>query len=144
MGLVLQPGSTVFFDTAPFIYYFEDHPVYAGRVNNLLEAVYKNKAQLVTSIITYIEIITKPYQESEAGLVSKYRNFFTNSEYVSMYPVNLSVAEDTAFFRVKYKMRTPDAIQCAVARGCGADYVISNDVSWKRIRELSVYILDEL
>ena len=28
MGIVLQTGNIVFLDTAPFVYFFEQHPIF--------------------------------------------------------------------------------------------------------------------
>ena len=52
MELKLGPNSSVFFDTAPFIYYFEDHPTYGQIIDKLLLAIYENDSTFVTSYIT--------------------------------------------------------------------------------------------
>ena len=60
MDLNFNSNSTIFFDTAPFIYYFEDHPDYGKIVDQLLVSIYENNSSFVTSYITYLELITKP------------------------------------------------------------------------------------
>ena len=62
MELDLNSNSTIFFDTAPFIYYFEDNPDYGLLIDQLLSSIYKNNSSFITSYITYIELITKPKQ----------------------------------------------------------------------------------
>ncbi len=99
---------------------------------------------LITSIVTYIEVLTHPEKTGAKKLAAKYRDSLTNSELVSIYPLNLQVADMTVNFRVKYGLKTPDAIQLATAVVCGADYIITNDREWKRVRDVRTVILSEL
>ena len=92
MELNLNSNSTIFFDTAPFIYYFEDNPDYGQLIDQLLSSIYKNNSSFVTSYITYIELITKPKQLGRNDIVAKYRDYFTNSDNLSIYPLNLMVS----------------------------------------------------
>lgn len=144
MDLKLDSSSVVFFDTAPFIYYFEDHPAYGQKVDYLIELIYRRDCSFVTSFITYLELITKPKQLKREDLVAKYRDFFTNSESLSLYPFNLMVSEKAADIRVLYGFKTPDAIQIATALICGVDLIITNDTEWKKIHEIRVLTLNDL
>ncbi|MBT3275566.1 MAG: PIN domain-containing protein [Spirochaetales bacterium] len=144
MELNLNSNSTIFFDTAPFIYYFEDNRDYVRLIDQLLSSIFENNSSFVTSYITYIELITKPKQLGRNDIVAKYRDYFTNSDNLSIYPLNLMVSEKVAEIKANYNFKTPDAIQIATAIICGADYIITNDKSWKKITEASVLILSEL
>ena len=86
-------------------------------------------------------VITYPIKVGNIKLAAKYRDYFTNSANLTLYPVNLLVAEKTAFYRAEYNLKTPDAIQLAVAEICGADYVITNDEKWEKVAELNVILV---
>jgi len=144
MDLNLNSNSIIFFDTAPFIYYFEDHPDYGQIIDQLLFSINENGSSFVTSYITFIELITKPKKLGREDLVAKYREFFTNSDSLSLYPLNLIVSEKTADIRANYGFKTPDAIQIATALICGADLIITNDKEWKKFKEIPVKILSDL
>jgi len=144
MELILNSNSTIFFDTAPFIYYFEDNPDYGQLIDQLLSSIYENNSSFVSSYITYIELITKPKQLGRDDIVAKYRDYFTNSENLSIYPLNLMVSEKVAEIRAHYNFKTPDAIQIATAIISGADYIVTNDKAWKEITEIPVLILKDL
>jgi predicted nucleic acid-binding protein len=58
--------------------------------------------------------------------------------------VDTEVCEKAVHFRAAYGFKTPDAIQLAVAQVAGADVVITNDRTWKAVKELHVVMLDEL
>lgn len=144
MDLKLNSNSTVFLDTAPFICYFEDHPDYGEIIDQLLSSIYEKNSSFITSYITYIELITKPKQLGREDLLAKYREFFTNSDNLSLYPLNLIVSEKTADIRANYGFKTPDAIKLATAFICGADLIITNDKELKKYKEISVHVLADL
>ena len=77
-------------------------------------------------------------------IAAKYRDFFTNSENISVYPANIFIAENAALFRAEYNLKTPDAIQLATAKNCGVDYIITNDKEWKKISNMEIILLDEI
>jgi predicted nucleic acid-binding protein len=144
MGLKLDPSDRIFMDTAPFIYFFEEHPVYIEKLSNLFDSVYALGVPVITSVVTYIEVLTYPEKTGAKSLAAKYRDSLTNSELVSIYPLNLQVADMAVTFRAKYGLKTPDAVQIATAAVCGADYVITNDREWKKIKDVRVVLLPEL
>jgi predicted nucleic acid-binding protein len=144
MGLTLSHGQTVFLDTAPLIYLFEAHETYGERMLRLLDDLTRFEAQVVTSMITYIEVLTAPERAGNSRLASKYRAFLTNSEQASIYPLNVSACEAAIRFRVKYGLRTPDAIQLGMAELCGADFVVTNDQAWRNVNELKIVLVSDL
>ncbi len=144
MGIKLKPRQTVFVDTAPLIYFFEDHKVFAPLVARFLDEAFANDVHLVTSLITYIELLTLPQRYGDERLSAKYREYLTNSEHLSLYPLNVLVADAAVGFRVTYHLKTPDAIQLATAKVCGADMVLTNDRDWRAVKELSIAVLADL
>lgn len=47
-------------DTAPIIYYIEDIDPYASILNTLFEDIARGANVAVTSVVTLIEVLTKP------------------------------------------------------------------------------------
>lgn len=144
MALKLTANTVLFLDTAPFIYFFEQNPQFHPPVAALLDAVYASGAQMVTSMITYIEIATHPARRGDTRLAAKYREFLTNSENLTLHPMNLAVADAAIRYRAAHGLRTPDALQLAVAEVCGADYIITNDEAWKKVPNANVVLVREL
>lgn len=144
MAVNTNSFDMIFIDTAPFIYFFEDHEIYADVMERLFLDFESRNAQLVTSLITYTEIITKPLKHGKSRLMEKYRAYFTGSRNISLLPFSIQCAEETARIRCAYNLKTPDAIQIASAITCGADCILTNDASWKRITEIPVFCMDDL
>lgn len=68
----------------------------------------------------------------------------THSENISLFPLDISIADTAVQLRAKYNFKTPDAIQLATAIRCGADYVITNDKEWQKVGNLNILLLEDL
>lgn len=131
-------------DTAPLIYLIEEHSDYSGPVRRFLDECATLEVGMVTSMITYIEVLTHPEKMGRHDLVARYRHFLTNSERLTLYPLSLQVADACMRLRAKYGFRTPDAIQLAVATVCGASCFLTNDSQLKRCEEIAVILVSDL
>ena len=134
MGLTLRKNMSIFLDTAPLIYFWEQHERYFPALAALFDGVYANDILCCVSLVTYIEIVTLPLKKGDRKLVSKYRNYLTNAANFQLAALDLTIADKTAWFRSEYNLRTPDAIQLATADACGVDYILTNDKAWGKIR----------
>ena len=144
MGLDLKSSDILFLDTAPFIYFFERHPDYFPALEMLFDRLYETDAQAITSIITYIELTTLPVRRGKAQLARKYRDFLTNSENISLFPLDLSIADQAVELRAQHHFKTADAIQLGTAIACGADYIITNYRGWQRFKEIRIVMIADL
>mgnify|MGYP000582637156 CR=1 FL=1 len=111
MGLDLKTGDIVFLDTAPFIYFFEQHPHHFPALKRFFDRLYAADAQAITSVMTYIELTTHPARKGKANLVRKYRDFLSNSENISIFPLDMDIADHVVAIRARHQFKTPDAIQ---------------------------------
>ncbi len=144
MDVSFQSGQKVFIDTAPLIYWFEEHPAYTDIMAGFFDNITKKRIPLITSMITYIEVITQPARLGADDLADKYRDYFLNSEQLNIYPLDMLVADAAVSMRAAYSLRTPDAIQLATAQVCGCNYILSNDRKWRRIKNIRIVLVDEL
>jgi predicted nucleic acid-binding protein len=144
MGLELESGDIIFLDTAPFIYFFEQHPGYFPALEMFFNQLYATGTQAITSIITYIELTTQPTRRGKKQLVRKYRDYLSNSENISLFPLDMNIADHAVELRSRYRLKTPDAIQIGTAFACGADYIMTNDKTWQRFEEVKVILVGDL
>ena len=144
MGLDLKTGDIIFLDTAPFIYFFERNPHYFPAMEMLFDRLYETDAQAITSIITYIELTTLPARQGKKQLVRKCRDYLSNSENISIFSLDMDIADHAVELRAHHHLKTPDAIQLGTAVACGADYIITNDRDWRRIEEIKVVMVGDL
>ena len=139
----LRNVSIVALDTAPLIYYMEEHPQYLPLVEPVIDAIDAGTITAYTSTVTLLEVLTKPLQEGDQALAGEYREILTSSR-LHLISVTPEVAEEAAKLRAKYRLRAPDAIQIATAILNHADLLISNEPRWKRVKEVKLVVLDDL
>lgn len=144
MGLNIQKDEVIFIDTAPLIYYMENHPVHGEKLDFFIQLVEEGFQQWVTSFITCVEVLTRPRRDKNWALERKYLEFISKDFLFRVVQTTPEIMMQSVHFRAEYGFKTPDAIQLATAQVCEADVVITNDRAWKKVKELHVVTLDEL
>ena len=90
-------------DTAPFIYLFEGQGARYERAVGLFGQI--ASADVVTSIITPIEILTYCVREQEAALEARYVEFFHETPHLEVHPVDWEIG------------RQASSVQCWIDKG---------------------------
>ena len=108
-------GKTVGLDTAPLVYYIEEHPLSGPRLDPFFEAVAAGRIRVVTSTVTLLEVLVLPLRRKDDAVASKYNDILLSSEHVATVPVTPLIAQSAAELRAASKLKTPDAIQLATA-----------------------------
>ena len=137
-------GQLIGLDTAPLIYFIEQHPTFHPLVRPFFQALSAEKLLVVTSTITLIEVLVQPLKNGRVQLVQAYREILTNIENLNIQATSVEIAEQAAKLRAKYNVRTPDAIQLATAIETGATFFLTNDKRLQRIVELDVLLPTDL
>jgi len=140
----IPEGVVVGLDTAPLIYYFEDHPDYEPIVAPLFEARLEHGKNLgTTSVVSLIETLVQPLKNGLHALAITYRDFLTGDPYLDLRAITAPLAERAADFRARYGLRLADACQLAAALEAKATVFLTNDTKFRRVTELTVLILDD-
>jgi predicted nucleic acid-binding protein len=137
-------GKLVAFDSAPLIYYVEEHPDYVVVADELFDAIDRGLAHGTTSVLTLLEVLVVPVREGQHDLADQYRQLLMTAEGVALHVIDEDVCERAAQLRAKYGwLRTPDALQVATAIEHGAEVIVTNDDRWRRLTEIEVVILKD-
>jgi predicted nucleic acid-binding protein len=137
-------GSVVGFDTMPLIYYIEENPNYLKMIDPFFEAVERGEFEVVTSIITLLEVLVHPIRDGNAELAQRYRDLLFETEGLSTVEIDQAIAEEAARLRASYNIRTPDAIQMATAVFEGASFFLTNDIHLPSLPNLKTLVLEDL
>jgi len=146
MGIIedITTHQRIMCDKAPIIYFIEDHSIYGRVSEELFRFVSINSdVHLFSSVITLTEVLTQPLRKSRFDIAEIYRDFLLNSVNFNLYPVDAIIAEKSAEIRARYSIKTPDAIQIAVAVENNASLFITNDAVLKKIDEIEVFVLSD-
>jgi len=116
-------------DTAPLIYLVERHATFGPLVRALIERAESGALELITSTLTLTEVLSLPLEQNAETTVSAYRSILLQSPYLHLRPIDVEVAERAAYLRALYRLKTPDALQIAIACQGGCDSATSSQRS---------------
>jgi predicted nucleic acid-binding protein len=139
---LLQTVSSIYVDTAPFIYFIEDTPEFSSTVTHLFSRL--GTFSIYTSTLTLTETLTKPLKTGDTYLVQNYRNLLKHTKNIYLLSVNSTIAEYTAEIRAEYRLKTPDALHIATALYANCPIFLTNDIELKRVQQLDVIMVTDL
>jgi len=113
-------GATVGLDTAPLIYFIEEHPKYLPRLQPFFEAADRGQFRIVTSFVTLLEVLVHPLRSGREDLAREYRDILLRSANLTAIPLGEQIAEEAARLRAAQNLQTPDAVQLATAKSAAA------------------------
>ncbi|MGA8492579.1 MAG: PIN domain-containing protein [Terriglobales bacterium] len=118
--------SRIYWDTMLFIYWLEDHPVYASRVGAIRSRMQERHDQLITSTFTFGEILAGSYRRGATDRVIETRNLLLSvvSEAI---PFTLEAADHYARIRGTLGIRPADGVHLACAASANTDLFLTND-----------------
>lgn len=135
----IPPGAFLTIDTAPVIYYLEDHPLHAERFAPVFEAIAARRVQAVISSVTLAEVLSGPLTSGKEVLAAQYREVLCRSAGWQMHPVDEEIAVTAARVRVRHKLRLPDAIQIATAIVTRSYALVTHDRQLSKVSDVRVW-----
>ena len=118
--------SRIYWDTILFIYWLEDHPEHAPRVQHIQKRMGERKDTLCTSVFTVGEVLTGVYKQGTPEIASGIRDFFRPPQ-VELLPFTAATADRYAQIRSAHRVSPADAIHLATAAEAGVDLFLTND-----------------
>lgn len=140
----LEGVRRLFLDTAPVIYFVEQHPQYFVAVREVFELLQNNLLMGVASPITLAESLVRPYSLGQTQLQQDFIELITENNNIEFVLIDKqNVILEAAQIRARYNIQLPDAFQIAVALAAKCDLFLTNDAILKRITELRVLVLED-
>lgn len=139
----LEKIGVLFLDTAPVIYFVEQNPEFASKVQEVFERLDDGKLTAVVSPITLAECLVLPYKQKKSDIAQIFTELLANNEGVLFYPIDEAIADKAANLRARYNLTLTDAFQLAIAIHAECDAFLTNDVDLKRVKEIPILVLSE-
>ena len=140
----LHRHSKIGIDTNILVFEVEENPKYVRLVDPIFLWLLKSGSHAVTSTITMLEVLVRPYRRLDMERVADYYALLSTYPNLEWIAPTLEIAGRAARLRAEHNLGTPDAIQAATALTAEASGLISNDITFRRLHELDVLILDDL
>lgn len=140
---LIDQASRIFLDTAPIIYFVENHPHYRDIVQTIIKSVDDQSILLITSPITLAECLVIPLRNANTVLHDAFYQtivFGNNTHFVMLDESHARLASQ---LRATYNLTLTDAFQIAVAILAQCDFFVTNDKKLQRVSEISVLVLDD-
>jgi predicted nucleic acid-binding protein len=144
IAAALHQVNRLCFDSAPLIYAAEERAAYVERMRLIFRLIRSQSIQVFSASITLTEVLTKPLKEGDTKTITAYQQMMTKSRQFKLISITPAVAEQAAELRARHNLKTPDALQIAVAVSQQCDALLTNDLGLKRVTEVQVLVLDEL
>jgi predicted nucleic acid-binding protein len=109
-----------------FIYWLEEHPVFAKRVDEIHHRMEERQDQLITGAFTVGEVLAGPYRKAATQRLDDVRRQLRNVV-ADIIPFTIETADRYARIRGTLRVSPADAIHLASAAQAGTDLFLTND-----------------
>jgi len=134
----------LFFDTAPFIYWLENHPEFYPKVVGLVTEALEHDTQFITSVLSFSEFCVKPHEQERFDLIDDFKKLVEDLN-CPMLAITLEIATKAYQLRAKYTaLKGIDSLQVAAAIQSGCQKFITNDKRLKQVAEIEIVVIAEL
>jgi len=142
--LTAPTGAPAYLDVNSFIYTVERIDPHRTALDPFWRDVRTYGARVVTSKLSWLEVLTGPLKAGDVVLETTYRAVLDTSPDVRMLPISRAVLERAARPRAGTGLKTPDAIHAATALAGGRALFVTNDAAFRRVPGLNVIVLRDL
>jgi predicted nucleic acid-binding protein len=125
--------SRVYWDSMLFIYWLENNPAYAARVEYIFQSMLSRGDRLCASYLSLGEVLARPMQQKQLGLVQQIEEFF-DSGLVEVQPFDRRAAGEFARLRATTNAKPADAIHLSCAAASGIDLFLTHDKTLHKLR----------
>src|ERR1700758_1392539 len=115
-----------------FVYWMENHPAYAARVEHIFRSMLKREDRLCASYLCLGEVLTGPLKHKDVAMAAKVRQLF-GSGGIEILPFDSKAAELFAQLRAELNVRPADAVHLACAAASGVDIFLTHDAALHKI-----------
>lgn len=141
--LVLPEAGIVCLDTSAVIYAVEGIEPFASLLAPLWKHARDGMVEIGGSQLLLLESLVKPVRDGDSQTEDIYREVLTGTEEFHLLPITLEVLELAIQLRAEHRLRTPDAIHAATALIAGCIQFLTNDVHFRRVKNLPVIVLGD-
>jgi len=118
--------SRIYWDTMLFIYWLEDNPQFAKRVDAIRSRMQERNDQLLTAALTFGEVLAGVYRKGASALAGETKRLL-QSVVSEVVPFTVDTADRYAQIRGSLGLPAADAIHLASAAQAGTDLFLTND-----------------
>ncbi|MCX6628633.1 MAG: PIN domain-containing protein [Candidatus Solibacter sp.] len=124
--------SRIYWDTMLFVYWIEDHPQHAARINRIRKRMEVRRDTLCSSVFTLGEVLTGFYKRGALEEAAQIRKAFSSPQ-IELLAFTPETAEQYGRIRAGQRVSPADAIHLASAAQAGVDLFLTHDHRLQRL-----------
>ena len=136
--------ASILIDSCIWVYYLEDHPVYADAIESLLTRCRDHETRLISSELSLLEVKTGPLRHGHARVAAEYQLHLDRYPGLTLAPITRAILNRAARLRARTLLKTPDAIILATALEHGATLAVTNDRGWNKAQGIEIACVADL
>lgn len=125
--------SRVYWDSMVFVYWLENHPLYASKADHIFRTMQSRGDQLCASYLSIGEVLAGPLKLGQVKMAAAIEQFF-ESGLPEILPFDKNSAMEFARLRATTNVSPADAIHLACAASSGVDLFITHDKTLHKLR----------
>ena len=129
----LPRRGRILMDSAPIIYFLEDHPEFGPRFADIFDRAEGGDYELVISTVSLAEVLTGPLRLGNEELADDYRAALTAPPTWLVADLTPEIAHRAARIRGRSRLRLPDAVQVATALETSCIALVTHDVDFRAL-----------
>jgi uncharacterized protein len=138
----LKRGARVYVDSNVWVYLIEEVEAWMSAIGNLLDAVKRADAQLVSSMLAWAECVYQPEKDKDLPLVAAYDQLFVGS-FIDVIPMDEQLLLRAARRGGALGLKLLDAAHYIAAVEDGCEYLVSADRRFRSGPAMDVIVLDQ-
>jgi predicted nucleic acid-binding protein len=129
---------------APVIYYVEQNPIFLPNVDGIFQAIGTGRMTAIASAITLAECLVAPYRLGLTQLQQDFTDLICHGDNTEFVQIDRAIAQTASTLRAKYNLSLTDALQVSSALQSCCQALLTNDVEFKRVTEISILLVTDL
>lgn len=118
--------SRVYWDSMLFVYWLDENPQFAKRVDAIRARMQERNDELITGAVTVGEVLAGVYRKGDASRAHEVRRSLL-AIVSTIVPFTVETADHYARIRGSTRIASPDAIHLACAASAKTDLFLTND-----------------
>lgn len=140
----LKDVERIVIDSAPIIYYVEQHPTYFRTMDEIIDQIEHGNISGFASNLVLSEVLVQPLKLRDSIMAERYRDVLQKSQNFVLLDPDIFISERAADLRARYSIPLLDAIHLATAIETHCDAFLTNDNIFRRVIEIPILLLDDL
>lgn len=136
--------NIIFWDTAPFIYLLEGHPIFSPKIATHLHQGIIEESKFMTSTISLAEYGVMPIRAQRQDLIVAFEDFNSDFDF-EMIQIDGKIAKYSCQLRARYQsLKLADSLQLSSAILNNCNRFFTNDKALLKVSEVDVVLVDDL